>query len=114
MRKYREFGCTIMKQGKEKCMPLSHWTEEDIWKYIKLNKLEYSPIYDKGESRTGCVGCMFGCHLEKKPNRFQRLYHRYPKLYDYYINRVGLGKVLKYVGIDYTPIGRLEDYNNCD
>lgn len=110
MRKYREFGCTIMKKGKEKCMPLSHWTESDIWKYIKLNNLEYSPIYDKGESRTGCVGCMFGCHLESPPNRFQRLYHRWPKLYDYYINRVGLGEVMDFVGIDYTPIGRIEDY----
>ena len=110
MRKYREFGCTILTEGKEKCMPLSHWTEKDVWDYIKLNDLEYSSIYDKGESRTGCIGCMFGCHLEGKPNRFQRLYHRWPKLYDYYMNRVGLGKVLDYVGIDYTPIGRIDDY----
>ena len=63
MRKYREVGCTIFKKGKEKCMPLSHWTEKDIWDYIKLHELPYSPIYDKGESRTGCIGCLFGCHL---------------------------------------------------
>lgn len=26
-----------------------------------------------GCDRTGCIFCMFGCHLEKEPNRFQRL-----------------------------------------
>ena len=111
MLKYRQLGCTIFKDGHEKCMPLSHWTEKDIWEYIKLNDLEYSKIYDKGETRTGCIGCMFGCHLEKTPNRFQRLYHYYPKIYDYYINRLGLGDVLDYVGIDYTPISRMTDFS---
>lgn len=29
--------------------------------------------YLTGEQRTGCVLCGFGCHLEKEPNRIQRL-----------------------------------------
>jgi len=110
MRQYKQYGCTIFAEGKEKCMPLSHWTEKDIWDYIHEHNLKYSPIYDKGETRTGCVGCMFGCHMEKQPNRFQRLYHLNEKLYNYYITYVGLGKVLDYLRIPYLPIGKLDDY----
>jgi len=34
-----------------------------------------------GCDRTGCVCCGFGCHLEKSPNRFERLKETHPKLY---------------------------------
>lgn len=68
-----------------------------------------------GCSRTGCIFCMFGCHLEKEPNRFQQLKKTHPRQYEYCINGgqiidgewkpskegLGLGKVLDYVGVDY-------------
>ena len=68
-----------------------------------------------GADRTGCVFCMFGCHLEKEPNRFQKLAETHPKLYSYCINGgsdesgvwlpdnkgLGLGKVLDYIGVNY-------------
>lgn len=36
-----------------------------------------------GCSRTGCMFCGYGCHLEKSPNRFERMKETHPKLYDY-------------------------------
>lgn len=68
-----------------------------------------------GCDRTGCIFCMFGCHLEKEPNRFQRLKVTHPKQYEYCIGGgemvdgkwqpnkegLGLGKVLDYIGVDY-------------
>ena len=68
-----------------------------------------------GCSRTGCIFCMFGCHLEKEPNRFQRLKETHPKQYKYCISGgelvdgkwqpskegLGLGKVLDYIGVEY-------------
>ena len=68
-----------------------------------------------GCDRTGCIFCMFGCHLEKEPNRFQRLKHTHPKQYEYCINGgemvdgkwqpnkkgLGLGKVLDFIGVKY-------------
>ena len=36
-----------------------------------------------GCSRTGCMFCGFGCHLEKSPNRFERMKTTHPKQYDY-------------------------------
>lgn len=111
MRRYRETGCNVFTEGKEKSMPLSFWTENDVWKYIKRFELPYSPIYDRGETRTGCLFCLFGCHLEREPNRFQRLYHLHPKIFDYCMDDLGLRDVMKYVGIPYTPIHRLSDYS---
>lgn len=34
-----------------------------------------------GCDRTGCVTCGFGCHLEKSPNRFERLKETHPNMY---------------------------------
>ena len=36
-----------------------------------------------GCSRTGCMFCGFGCHLEKSPNRFELMKITHPKQYDY-------------------------------
>lgn len=110
MRDYQKNGCNIFTDGKEKSMPLSFWTTKDIWNYIKTYKLPYSPIYDKGETRTGCIGCLFGCQYERQPNRFQRLYHLHPKIYSYYIETLKLGEVMDYMGLQYHPIGRMDDY----
>lgn len=68
-----------------------------------------------GCNRTGCIFCMFGCHLEKEPNRFQRLKETHPRQYQYCIGGgemvdgrwqpskegLGIGKVLDYIGVKY-------------
>lgn len=48
-----------------------------------------------GCSRTGCVLCGFGCHLEKEPNRFQMLKETHPKFHN-------LLYVLKNNGVTYA------------
>jgi len=111
MRKYKETGCNVFTKDKEKSMPLSFWTEHDIWKYIGIYDLPYSPVYDLGEQRTGCLFCLFGCHLEREPNRFQRLYHLHPKIYDYCMNDLGLCNVMEHVGIPHVPIHKLSDFS---
>jgi len=88
----------------------------------QTNLIDYLGCYkpeDKlkttGCDRTGCIFCMFGCHLEKEPNRFQRLKQTHPRQYEYCINGgetidgkwqpskegLGLGKVLDYIGVKY-------------
>ena len=81
--------------------PMLFWLEDNIWEYIKANNIQYSKIYDMGESRTGCMWCMFGVHLEKNPNRFQRMKNTHPKIYNYCINKMELGKVLDTIGVEY-------------
>jgi 3'-phosphoadenosine 5'-phosphosulfate sulfotransferase (PAPS reductase)/FAD synthetase len=97
----RSGGCNVFESKRPISRPLSIWNTEDIWQYINGNKLPYSSIYDKGETQTGCMFCMFGVHLEKSPNRFQRMSVTHPKQYDYCINKLGLGQVLDYIGVKY-------------
>lgn len=59
-----------------------------------------------GAERTGCMFCGFGCHLEKSPNRFQRMKETHPKQYEYCLRPVeqgglGMAEVLDYIGVDY-------------
>ena len=99
-------GCNAFENRRPKSMPLSFWLEGDIWEYLKTKDVPYSKIYDMGYHRTGCVFCMFGCHLEPYPNRFQRLSQTHPKLYEYCMKPaseggLGLAEVLDYIGVDY-------------
>ena len=88
----------------------------------QINVIDYLGCYEPGDilettgcDRTGCIFCMFGCHLEKEPNRFQRLKETHPRQYEYCIGGgemvdgkwqpskegLGLGKVLDYIGVKY-------------
>lgn len=94
------------------CSPLLMWTEQDILLYIKKYNLDYCSIYGNIKekdnnlycdhiSRTGCIFCMFGVHLEKEPNRFQRLKNTHPAQYKYCIETLGCGEVLDYINVPY-------------
>ena len=100
---YLQYGCNSFT-GKVQSRPMSIWLEDDIWAYIKKYNLKYATIYDKGQARTGCMFCMFGTHLEKEPNKFQCMAKTHPQLYDYCINKLGLGKVLDYINVSYKEI----------
>lgn len=61
-----------------------------------------------GEQRTGCSMCGFGIQLEKRPHRFDRLFERNPKEWEFWMKgccvdeegeRYGWGRVLDYISI---------------
>ena len=41
------------------------------------------PLKTTGCKRTGCMFCGFGCHLEKNPNRFEKMKETHPKQYEW-------------------------------
>jgi 3'-phosphoadenosine 5'-phosphosulfate sulfotransferase (PAPS reductase)/FAD synthetase len=98
---YLQNGCNSFNTKRPISIPLSFWLEKDVWGYIKKNNLLYSDIYNKGYKNTGCMFCMFGVQFERPPNRFQRMKIQHPKHYDYCINKLGCGKVLDYLKINY-------------
>ncbi|TRZ53405.1 MAG: class V aminotransferase, partial [Dehalococcoidia bacterium] len=96
----RQGGCNAFDDKKPKSWPIAFWTKEDVNNYIKKYNLATSSIYNT-EKRTGCMFCMFGVHMEKGSNRFQRMKHSHPKQWEYCINKLGCGAVLDYMGIEY-------------
>lgn len=109
------YGCNVTTGDNPRSAPISFWTEQDVLQYIKLMNIPIAPVYGDiiettdgkltttGAKRTGCMFCMFGVHLEKSPNRFQRMYYTHPKQWDYCINRLGLKEVLEYIHVPYEP-----------
>lgn len=99
--RYLISGCNSFGERKIST-PISFWKESDIWDYIEKYNIPYSKIYAMGEKRTGCMFCMFGVHLEKGENRFQRMRISHPKQYNFCINILGIGKCLDYLGIPHA------------
>ena len=96
---YLKTGCNSFNSKRPNSTPLGFWTEQDILEYIYKYNLPINEAYGKvviedGKykttkcSRTGCIACGFGVHLEKNPNRFERMKEEYPKQYDYYFNKL--------------------------
>lgn len=110
---YMRNGCNAFDIKRAKSTPIAFWTEQDVLGYLKESGIEYAPCYGEisevdgrllmtGVERTGCMFCLFGIHFDKEPNRFQRMQANYPKQYEYCIDKLGIGKVLDYVGIPYA------------
>lgn len=104
---YLQTGCNAFDSGRPKSMPLGFWVEADIWEYLHTNNVPYSPIYDMGFTRTGCMFCMFGVHLEPEPNRFQKMQVTHPKQWEYCMFKLGLAEVLDYIGVPWNDEGQL-------
>ena len=108
---YLQTGGNSFKQGKSQ--PMGFWTEQDIYQYIVENNLQIASVYGDivkdntgkymttKEERTGCIFCAFGVHLEKSPNRFERMRESHPQLHKYCMETLGMQEVLDYIGVKY-------------
>ena len=103
--------------------PLGFWTKQDILRYLVINEIEIAEPYGNiveigqiegqlsfcsnckltttGESRTGCMFCPIGCHLDNFA-KFKRLKKFNPKLYDYCMEELGEKKLLNFINKYYV------------
>ncbi len=102
---YLRYGCNTFGKN-NRSRPIGFWLNKNIWDYINKNNLKYCNIYDMGEHNTGCIFCMFGIHMEKCPNRFQRMEKTHPPLYKYCMEKLRLNQVLDYIGVEYRNMNR--------
>ena len=98
---YLQLGCNAFDTKRPRSWPLAFWSNENVWEYIRQFDVPYSSIYDMGYTRTGCFACMFGVHLEREPNRFQRMRQTHPKLWRY-CESIGIPEVLDYINVSYS------------
>lgn len=43
--------------GLQKFNPLTEWSEDDVWNYLRSNAVPYNPLHDKGYPSIGCEPC---------------------------------------------------------
>ena len=99
---YLRRGCNAYDEKTAVSTPLAFWTEEDIREYLRTREVPYSPIYDMGYDRTGCVFCLFGIALDGTPNRFQRMHETHPKLWKYAMDKLGVRRIMEWLDL---PVG---------
>lgn len=117
-RQYARTGCNVYDAKAIKSQPLGFWTKQDILRYVCEEGIEICSVYGDirqtaesgyfltGEQRTGCMFCAFGAHLEREPNRFQRMLANHPEQYQFCMRPVpdgglGMKEILEYAGIPY-------------
>ena len=128
---YVLYGCNAFDLKHPASRPLMTWTEQDVLRYIKREGLDIPSVYGEivpvpmngdtagqcemfddgrlmttGCNRTGCMSCMLGVHLEKEPNRFQRMKITHPAIWRYCMKPwdeggLGMKPVLDFLGVKY-------------
>lgn len=67
------------KRRKVLINPIIDWTDEEVWEFIKDNKIPYCKLYDEGKKRLGCIGCPMSTNQEQE-------LEDYPKYKKAYLN----------------------------
>lgn len=110
---YMKNGCNGFDLKHPMSTPIAFWTQEDILNYIEQFDLKMASIYGgiqkdflgcpslTGVENTGCMFCAMGVHMDPTPNRFIQMKKTHPQLWDYIINKMGLGEVLDFMKIPY-------------
>ncbi len=93
---YKQHGCNAYHMQSPRSTPIAFWTGQDIREYIQRESLPYSPLYDMGYDRSGCMWCLLGAH-HADDNRFELLAKTHPRVYAFCRDRLGLFDVLRVV-----------------
>lgn len=108
---YLKTGCNAYDSKSPRSTPLAFWTEQDVLRCIREHNIPLAAVYGDivatengaltttGMSRTGCIFCGFGIHMDLHDGphtRFEMLRETHPRLWHYVINRLGMGEVLQY------------------
>lgn len=55
------YDCMFIAKAKNNddliCNPIYKWTDSEVWQFIHERGMKYNPLYDKGFTRVGCIGC---------------------------------------------------------
>lgn len=77
--KRKQFETSYTDKTKRFIHIIIDWSEDDVWEYIRRNKLAYPSLYDEGFKRIGCIGCPMVS--AKEIRRQFKLYPNYRKAY---------------------------------
>ena len=115
-------GCNYFGKSTIRSAPFAIFSRQDILQLALDLETPVPEIYGEivrdpdgmlrttKAQRTGCSMCGFGIHLEKRPHRFDRLFERSPKEWEFWMHQCckdqqgkpyGWGIVLDYINVDW-------------
>lgn len=111
-------GCNYFGESTIRSCPFAIFDRQDVLRLALELDVPVPAIYGRivrepsgalrttGAQRTGCSMCGFGIHLDKRPHTFDLLYERNPQEWDFWLNKVGWGEVLDYIGVEWRQTER--------
>lgn len=62
--------------GKDKILlsPIIHWTHNDVWEFLNVNRIPHCELYDQGYTRIGCICCTMS-NIKQKYKDIERWPH---------------------------------------
>ena len=117
-------GCNYFGKSTIRSCPFAIFNRQDLLQlaldlkvpipeiYGEIKRKSDGTLYTTKAQRTGCSMCGFGIQMEKRPHRFDLLYDRNPKEWEYLMfhyckdsngNDFGWSKVLDYIGVEWQP-----------
>ena len=118
----RMHGCNYVGETTARSCPFNYFTRQDLLRLALELKIHVPTIYGRivwdrggilrttGAQRTGCSMCGFGLHMETRPHRFDYLWMRSPKEWEFWMYRCvtdetgtyGWGRVLDWIGVGWA------------
>ena len=119
----RMHGCNYVGENTARSCPFNYFTRQDLLQLALELKIHVPEIYGEivrdqdgnlrttGAQRTGCSMCGFGLHMETRPHRFDQLWKRNRKEWDFWMNKCltdengekyGWGRVLDWIGVGWS------------
>ena len=64
--------------------PIVDWTSDNVWEFIRRERVPYCSLYDEGWSRIGCICCPMGSTTQrlKEAERWPQYKRMYIKAFD--------------------------------
>jgi len=109
----RKNGCNYYGKTVTRSCPFAIFSRTDLLQlaidldvpipeiYGKIVRQPDGTLETTRAKRTGCTMCGFGIHMEKRPHRFDRLREDNPKEWAFWMYKMGWGKVLDYIGVEW-------------
>lgn len=104
-------GCNYFGASTIRSAPFAIFSRQDILQlaldldvpipkiYGTIERDANGNLYTTGAQRTGCSMCGFGIQKERtRPHRFDRLYESNPDEWNFWMNEIGFGHVLDWIG----------------
>ena len=78
------WDCKLIEEMRKKnniiVNPIYDWTRKNVWEYIRSRHLKVNPLYDRGYTRVGCIGCPLASYWSRKKE-----FSEYPKYKEAYL-----------------------------